>query len=244
MDKDKNSNFTPRARKVVELARAEARRFNHNYVGTEHILLGLIKLGEGVAVNVLGRMGLDLKTVRGAVEKQVGPGPEEAKAPDTIPLTPRVQKVMAHAVTEARSLGHAYVGTEHILLGLLKEGEGVAARVLQQLDVDLERCRKEILADIDPSAADESAEKKDGETPPPEESAEDSPPPSRRSGEEGSRPGRGERLSLLKTFGRDLTELAKAGELDPVIGRKEEIRRVVQILCRRTKNNQIGRAHV
>ena len=131
MDKDKNSNFTPRARKVVELARAEARRFNHNYVGTEHILLGLIKLGEGVAVNVLGRMGLDLKTVRGAVEKQVGPGPEEAKAPDTIPLTPRVQKVMAHAVTEARSLGHAYVGTEHILLGLLKEGEGVAARVLQ-----------------------------------------------------------------------------------------------------------------
>ena len=214
MDKDKNNNFTPRARKVVELARAEARRFNHNYVGTEHILLGLIKLGEGVAVNVLGRMGLDLKTVRGAVEKQVGPGPEEAKAPDTIPLTPRVQKVMAHAVTEARALGHAYVGTEHILLGLLKEGEGVAARVLQQLDVDLERCRKEILADIDPSAADES-EKKDGDTPPPEESSEDAPPPSRRSSsEEGARPGRGERLSLLKTFGRDLTELAKAGELE------------------------------
>ena len=240
MDKDKNNNFTPRARKVVELARAEARRFNHNYVGTEHILLGLIKLGEGVAVNVLGRMGLDLKTVRGAVEKQVGPGPEEAKAPDTIPLTPRVQKVMAHAVTEARALGHAYVGTEHILLGLLKEGEGVAARVLQQLDVDLERCRKEILADIDPSAADES-EKKDGDTPPPsEDSSDDAPPPSRRaSGEEGARPGRGERLSLLKTFGRDLTELAKAGELDPVIGRKEEIRRVVQILCRRTKNNPV-----
>jgi len=240
MDKDKNNNFTPRARKVVELARAEARRFNHNYVGTEHILLGLIKLGEGVAVNVLGRMGLDLKTVRGAVEKQVGPGPEEAKAPDTIPLTPRVQKVMAHAVTEARALGHAYVGTEHILLGLLKEGEGVAARVLQQLDVDLERCRKEILADIDPSAADES-EKKDGESPPPSEDAsDDTPPPSRRSSsEEASRPGRNERLSLLKTYGRDLTELAKAGELDPVIGRKEEIRRVVQILCRRTKNNPV-----
>ena len=128
---------------------------------------------------------------------------------------------MAHAVTEARALGHAYVGTEHILLGLLKEGEGVAARVLQQLDVDLERCRKEILADIDPSAADES-EKKDGDTPPPsDDSSDDAPPPSRRaSGEEGARPGRGERLSLLKTFGRDLTELAKAGELDPVIGRK------------------------
>jgi ATP-dependent Clp protease ATP-binding subunit ClpC len=147
---------------------------------------------------------------------------------------------MAHAVTEARALGHAYVGTEHILLGLLKEGEGVAARVLQQLDVDLERCRKEILADIDPSAADES-EKKDGESPPPsEDSSDDTPPPSRRaSGEDSTRPGRGERLSLLKTFGRDLTELAKAGELDPVIGRKEEIRRVVQILCRRTKNNPV-----
>jgi ATP-dependent Clp protease ATP-binding subunit ClpC len=148
---------------------------------------------------------------------------------------------MAHAVTEARALGHAYVGTEHILLGLLKEGEGVAARVLQQLDVDLERCRKEILADIDPSAADES-EKKDGESPlpPSEDSSDETPPPSRRaSGEDSARPGRGERLSLLKTFGRDLTELAKAGELDPVIGRKEEIRRVVQILCRRTKNNPV-----
>jgi ATP-dependent Clp protease ATP-binding subunit ClpC len=241
MDKDKNNNnFTPRARKVVELARAEARRFNHNYVGTEHILLGLIKLGEGVAVNVLGRMGLDLKNVRAAVEKQVGQGPDEAKAPDTIPLTPRVQKVMAHAVTEARSLGHAYVGTEHILLGLLKEGEGVAARVLQQLDVDLERCRKEILADIDPSAAVEGESKADDGTPPPEgkDDSEESPPP-RRSGDESARPGRGERLSLLKTFGRDLTELARAGELDPVIGRKEEIRRVVQILCRRTKNNPV-----
>ena len=239
MDKDKNNNnFTPRARKVVELARAEARRFNHNYVGTEHILLGLIKLGEGVAVNVLGRMGLDLKSVRSAVEKQVGQGPEEAKAPDTIPLTPRVQKVMAHAVTEARSLGHAYVGTEHILLGLLKEGEGVAARVLQQLDVDLERCRKEILADIDPNASVEG-ESKSEDTPPEEKSdGEDTPPP-RRSSEEAGRPGRGERLSLLKTFGRDLTEMARAGELDPVIGRKEEIRRVVQILCRRTKNNPV-----
>ena len=239
MDKDKNNNFTPRARKVVELARAEARRFHHNYVGTEHILLGLIKLGEGVAVNVLGRMGLDLKSVRAAVEKQVGPGPEEAKQPDTIPLTPRVQKVMAHATTEARSLGHAYVGTEHILLGLLKEGEGVAARVLLTLNVDLERCRKEILADIDPSAASAEATDKPGEDAPSSEEPSDEPPPSRKSGEEGGRAGRGERLSLLKTFGRDLTELAKAGELDPVIGRKEEIRRVVQILCRRTKNNPV-----
>ncbi|MFM7397622.1 MAG: ATP-dependent Clp protease ATP-binding subunit [Verrucomicrobiota bacterium] len=237
MDKENNKNFTPRARKVIELARAEARRFNHNYVGTEHILLGLIKLGEGVAVNVLGRMGLDLKTVRAAVEKQVGPGPEEAKSPDAIPLTPRVNKVFAHAATEARNLGHAYVGTEHILLGLLKEGEGVAARVLQQLEVDLERCRKEILSDIDPSASGDSESKgAEGESQGESEQGEE--PPARKS-EEGGRPGRGERLSLLKTFGRDLTELARAGELDPVIGRKEEIRRVVQILCRRTKNNPV-----
>ena len=239
MDKDKNQNFTPRARKVVELARSEARRFNHNYVGTEHILLGLIKLGEGVAVNVLGRMGLDLKTVRTAVEKQVGPGPEEAKAPETIPLTPRVQKVMAHAIAEGRTLGHAYVGTEHILLGLLKEGEGVAARVLQALNVDLERCRKEILADIEPNASGE-ADKPSSPESMSDEPGDDTPPPSRRSSEDNAnRPGRGERLSLLKTFGRDLTELARAGDLDPVIGRKEEIRRVVQILCRRTKNNPV-----
>ena len=237
MDKDNNKNFTPRARKVIELARAEARRFNHNYVGTEHILLGLIKLGDGVAVNVLGRMGLDLKTVRAAVEKQVGPGPDEAKSPEAIPLTPRVNKVFAHAATEARNLGHAYVGTEHILLGLLKEGEGVAARVLQQLEVDLERCRKEIMSDIDTSASGDSESKSaEGDSSGESEQGED--PPSRKS-EEGGRPGRGERLSLLKTFGRDLTELAKAGELDPVIGRKEEIRRVVQILCRRTKNNPV-----
>ena len=237
MDKENNKNFTPRARKVIELARAEARRFNHNYVGTEHILLGLIKLGEGVAVNVLGRMGLDLKTVRATVEKQVGEGPQEAKSPESIPLTPRVNKVFAHAATEARNLGHAYVGTEHILLGLLKEGEGVAARVLQQLEVDLERCRKEILSDIDPSASGDSESKgAEGESQGESEQGEE--PPARKS-EEVGRPGRGERLSLLKTFGRDLTELARAGELDPVIGRKEEIRRVVQILCRRTKNNPV-----
>lgn len=240
MDKDKNQNFTPRAKKAVELARIEARRFNHNYVGTEHILLGLIKLGEGVALNVLTRMGLDLKTVRAAVEKAVGPGPEEAKSPDTIPLTPRVQKVFAHATSEGRSLGHTYVGTEHILLGLLKEGEGVAARVLQSLNVDIERCRREILADIDPSTSSEN-DKPSASEGSAEENSDDTPPPSRRSPEEGpGRPGRGDRSSsLLKTFGRDLTELARAGELDPVIGRKEEIRRVVQILCRRTKNNPV-----
>ena len=236
MDKDKNGNFSPRARRVVELARVEARRFHHNYVGTEHILLGLIKLGEGVAVNVLGRMGVELKRVRDLVEKQVGKGPEEAKAPDNLPLTPRVQKVFTYARSEAAKLGHAYIGTEHVLLGLLREGEGVAAKVLAELNVDIERCRQEILAQIQPEegqGGDEgSAGNGNGNG---GEPSEDEPP----ARPEGGRQGRGERLSLLKTFGRDLTELAKAGELDPVIGRKEEVRRVVQILCRRTKNNPI-----
>ena len=236
MDKDKNGNFSPRARRVVELARVEARRFHHNYVGTEHILLGLIKLGEGVAVNVLGRMGVELKRVRDLVEKQVGKGPEEAKAPDNLPLTPRVQKVFTYARSEAAKLGHAYIGTEHVLLGLLREGEGVAAKVLAELNVDIERCRQEILAQIQPEEGQGGDEGPAGNgNGNGGEPSEDEPP----ARPEGGRQGRGERLSLLKTFGRDLTELAKAGELDPVIGRKEEVRRVVQILCRRTKNNPI-----
>ena len=215
------NNFTPRAQQVLALARKEADRFHHNYVGTEHLLLGLINLGQGVAVNVLQKMGLDLQTVRAAVEKQVGTGPE-SKPSGNIPYTPRVKKVLALAGKEAKALNHSYVGTEHILLGLLREGEGVAARVLKSLDVDIERCRNEILAELDPNFSGETGEaaaagsnsgglddKKDNKTP------------------------------ALKAFGRDLTELAKKGELDPVIGRSEEIRRVVQILCRRTKNNPV-----
>ncbi len=124
------NNFTPRAQQVLALARKEADRFNHNYVGTEHLLLGLIKLGQGVAVNVLQKMGLDLETVRMEVEKQVGSGPE-TKMVGNIPYTPRVKKVLALAGKEAKTLNHSYVGTEHILLGLLREGEGVAARVLR-----------------------------------------------------------------------------------------------------------------
>ena len=138
------NNFTPRAQQVLALARKEADRFNHNYVGTEHLLLGLIKLGQGVAVNVLQKMGLDLETVRMEVEKQVGSGPE-TKMVGNIPYTPRVKKVLALAGKEAKSLNHSYVGTEHILLGLLREGEGVAARVLKNLEVDIERTRNEIL---------------------------------------------------------------------------------------------------
>lgn len=212
------NNFTPRAQQVLTLAKKEADRFHHNYIGTEHLLLGLINLGQGVAVNVLQKMGLDLQTVRTAVEKQVGVGPE-SKPSGNIPYTPRVKKVLALAGKEAKSLNHSYVGTEHILLGLLREGEGVAARVLKSLEIDIESCRNEILSELDPNFSGEavasgfsgrsSDEKKESKTP------------------------------ALKAFGRDLTELAKKGELDPVIGRKHEIRRVTQILCRRTKSNPV-----
>ena len=134
------SNFTPRAQQVLALARKEADRFHHNYVGTEHLLLGLINLGQGVAVNVLQKMGLDLDSVRQAVDEQVGLGPE-AKPSGNVPYTPRVKKVLALAGKEAKGLNHSYVGTEHILLGLLREGEGVAARVLKSLDVNVELSR-------------------------------------------------------------------------------------------------------
>jgi ATP-dependent Clp protease ATP-binding subunit ClpC len=210
------NNFTPRAQQVLALARKEADRFNHNYVGTEHLLLGLIKLGQGVAVNVLQKMGLDLETVRMEVEKHVGSHPE-TKMVGNIPYTPRVKKVLALAGKEAKALNHSYVGTEHILLGLLREGEGVAARVLKSLEVDIERTRNEILKELDPNFT------------PPESEAE--------SPQEGNK--KDVKTPALRAFGRDLTELAKKGELDPVIGRKNEIERVIQILCRRTKNNPV-----
>src|ERR1043166_4780995 len=216
------NNFTPRAQQVLQLARKEADRFNHNYVGTEHLLLGLIKLGQGVAVNVLQKMGLDLETVRMEVEKQVGTGPE-TKMVGNIPYTPRVKKVLALAAKEAKALNHSYVGTEHILLGLLREGDGVAARVLKTLDVDIERTRNEILKELDPNFTPPS----DAEGPP----------------QEGTAPSGGDKKEVktpaLKAFGRDLTELARKGELDPVIGRVNEIERVMQVLCRRTKNNPV-----
>jgi len=144
------NDFTPRAQQVLALASKEAERFNHNYVGTEHLLLGLIKLGQGVAVTVLQKMGLDLERVRMEVEKHVGP-PPETKMIGNIPYTPRVKKVLALAGKEAQALHHSYVGTEHILLGLLREGEGVAARVLKSLEVDPARTRNEILGELDPN---------------------------------------------------------------------------------------------
>lgn len=224
------NNFTPRAQQVLALSRKEAERFHHNYVGTEHLLLGLINLGQGVAVNVLQKMGMDLETVRSAVEKQVGTGPE-SKPVGNIPYTPRVKKVLALAAKEAKALNHSYVGTEHILLGLLREGEGVAARVLKSLDVDIDRCRNEILAELDPNFMGEGAAFGGGPTGP---AGAGSP---MRSGALEER--KDLKTPALKAFGRDLTELARKDELDPVIGRHDEIRRVIQILCRRTKNNPV-----
>ena len=208
------NNFTPRAQQVLALARKEADRFNHNYVGTEHLLLGLIKLGQGVAVNVLQKMGLDLETVRMEVEKQVGSGPE-TKMVGNVPYTPRVKKVLALAGKEAKALNHSYVGTEHILLGLLREGEGVAARVLKTLELDIERTRNEILKELDPNFTPSESE------------------------QEGEPAKKDVKTPALRAFGRDLTELARKGELDPVIGRRNEIERVIQVLCRRTKNNPV-----
>src|SRR6266581_1814340 len=149
-DEEPMRNFTPRAQQALALARKEADRFNHNFVGTEHVLLGLIKLGQGVAVNVIQKLGLDLETVRMEVEKQVGIGPDQ-KMIGNIPYTPRVKKVLALAVKEAKTLNHSYVGTEHILLGLLREGDGVAARVLKNLDFHIEQTRQEILKELDPN---------------------------------------------------------------------------------------------
>jgi len=222
------NNFTPRAQQVLQLARKEADRFNHGYVGTEHLLLGLIALGQGVAVNVLQRMGIDLETVRLEVEKAVGVGPE-TKTMGNVPFTPRVKKVLALAGSEARALNHSYVGTEHILLGLLREGEGVAARVLKNLNVDLEKTRIEIMKELDPGydPSDDASLRPDGGAPNGEKSGEPS--------KENSKP----KMPALATFGRDLNEMARKNELDPVIGRSSEIERVIQILCRRTKNNPV-----
>ncbi len=224
------NNFTPRAQQVLALARKEADRFNHNYVGTEHLLLGLIKLGQGVAVNVLTKLGLDLETVRLQVEQQVGSGPE-TKMAGNIPYTPRVKKVLALASKEAKALNHSYVGTEHILLGLLREGEGVAAQVLRNLDINLDRARNEILKELDPNfsgSAAEEEEDEDGEAAAPGAGPE-----------EDKKKKKGDKTPALRAFGRDLTEIAQKGEMDPVIGRADEIARVIQILCRRTKNNPV-----
>jgi ATP-dependent Clp protease ATP-binding subunit ClpC len=227
------NNFTPRAQQVLALARKEADRFNHSYVGTEHLLLGLIKLGQGVAVNVLERMGLELEAVRMEVEKEVGSGPPQ-KSAGNIPYTPRVKKVLALANKEAKALNHSYVGTEHLLLGLLREGEGVAARVLKRLEVDIQRTRNEILAEIDPNFSPDDQDEDD------DEDLEDGPfADEGRPQQAGPSDEAKSKTPALKAFGRDLTKVAREGGLDPVIGREAEIERVIQILCRRTKNNPV-----
>ncbi len=224
------NNFTPRAQQVLALARKEAERFNHNYVGTEHVLLGLIKLGQGVAVNVLEKMGLQLETVRVEVEKQVGTGPEQTMA-GQIPYTPRVKKVLSLANKEAKQLNHSYVGTEHLLLGLLHEGEGVAARVLTSLNVDVQSTRQEVLAEIDPNFDPDDND---------EDIFEAFDEQSDSAMDDDSDDGEGKsKTPALKAFGTDLTKMAIEGKLDPVIGRHSETERVIQILCRRTKNNPV-----
>lgn len=218
--------FTDRARKVMQLANQEAQRFNHEYIGTEHILLGLVKEGSGVAANVLKNLDIDLRKIRLEVEKivQTGPGSEMVTM-GKLPQTPRAKKVIEYSIEEARNLNHNYVGTEHLLLGLLREQEGVAAQVLMNLGLKLEDVREEVLNLLGHNMPNESES----------------------GGGSGGSGGGGERTSgksksktpALDSFGRDLTELARQGKLDPVIGRANEIERVIQVLSRRTKNNPV-----
>jgi len=209
--------FTDRARKVMQLANQEAQRFNHEYIGTEHILLGLVKEGSGVAANVLKNLDIDLRKIRLEVEKIVQSGPDMVTM-GKLPQTPRAKKVIEYSIEEARNLNHNYVGTEHLLLGLLREQEGVAAQVLMNLGLKLEDVREEVLNLLGHNM--ESGEGGGG------------------GGERTAKPGKS-KTPALDSFGRDLTELARQGKLDPVIGRQNEIERVIQVLSRRTKNNPV-----
>ncbi|MBU3958793.1 MAG: ATP-dependent Clp protease ATP-binding subunit [Candidatus Omnitrophica bacterium] len=204
------SRFTERARKVIILAKEEARRFNHDYIGTEHILLGLVREGEGVAASVLEKLGISLENIRLEIEKLVQPGPATQIIGD-IPFTPRAKKVLELAAEEARSLNHNYIGTEHLLLGLIREGEGIASQVLLNLGLDLNRVRNEVLELLGSALPGFSQGQASAKT----------------------------KTPALDAFGRDLNTLAKENKLDPVIGRHQEIERVIQILSRRTKNNPV-----
>ena len=217
--------LTDRARKVMALANQEAQRFNHEYIGTEHILLGLVKEGSGVGANVLKNLGIDLRKVRLEVEKLVKSGPEMVTM-GKLPQTPRAKNVIEYAIEEARNLNHNYVGTEHLLLGLLREHDGVAAQVLLNLGLKLEEVREEVLNLLGAGVENEEQGGQPGE---PEAAGE--PGPTARRGKS--------KTTALDSFGRDLTELARNGELDPVIGRASEIERLIQVLCRRTKNNPV-----
>ena len=218
--------LTDRARKVMALANQEAQRFNHEYIGTEHILLGLVKEGSGVGANVLKNLDIDLRKVRLEVEKLVKSGPDMVTM-GKLPQTPRAKKVIEYAIEEARSLNHNYVGTEHLLLGLLREHDGVAAQVLTNLNLKLEDVREEVLTLLGAGVEmEEGPEGPEGLDP-----GEGEPGPAQRRGKS--------KTPALDSFGRDLTAMAKNDELDPVIGRVDEIERLVQVLCRRTKNNPV-----
>jgi ATP-dependent Clp protease ATP-binding subunit ClpC len=210
--------FTDRARKVMQLANQEAQRFNHEYIGTEHILLGLVKEGSGVAANVLKNLDIDLRKIRLEVEKIVQSGPDMVTM-GKLPQTPRAKKVIEYSIEEARNLNHNYVVTEHLLLGLLREQEGVAAQVLMNLGLKLEDVREEVLNLLGHNMPTEESGRGEG-------------------GERQAAKGKS-KTPALDSFGRDLTELARQGKLDPVIGRANEIERVIQVLSRRTKNNPV-----
>ena len=215
--------FTDRARKVMALANQEAQRFNHEYIGTEHILLGLVKEGNGVGANVLRNLDVDVKKLRLEIEKLVKSGPDMVTM-GKLPQTPRAKKVIEFAIEEARSLNHNYVGTEHILLGLLRESEGVAAQVLMNLGLKLEDVRQEVLNLLGAGVEDNTYQSMGMKMNPAAAKAAKTAK---------------SKTPALDSFGRDLTELATKNELDPVIGRATEIERLVQILCRRTKNNPV-----
>src|SRR5919205_78602 len=205
--------FTDRARRVVVLAQEEARLLNHNYIGTEHILLGLIQEGEGVAAKALESLGISLEAVRAQVEEIIGQG--QTAPTGHIPFTPRAKKVLELSLREALQLGHNYIGTEHILLGLIREGEGVAAQVLVKLGADLSRVRQQVIQLLSGYSGKEAT----------------SGAPSSETAPTGS--------LVLDQFGRNLTQLAREKKLDPVIGRERELERVMQVLSRRTKNNPV-----
>ncbi len=219
------NKFTERARKVILLAKQEAKRFNHDYIGTEHVLLGLLREGEGVAAAVLQSLGMNLNNIRLEVEKLVQVGPTTVVTGD-LPFTPKAKKVMELAMEEARTLGHNYIGTEHLLLGLIREGEGVASQVFMNMGLDLEKVREEVIKLLGSTTPGVQF----GSQPP-----SGPPPPSGGGGGTGAKV----KTPALDAFGRDLTKLAKEGKLDPVIGRDDEIDRVMQTLSRRRKNNPV-----
>ncbi|MFA7232364.1 MAG: ATP-dependent Clp protease ATP-binding subunit, partial [Victivallaceae bacterium] len=213
------NNLTPRAKHVLVLAQKEAERFNHDYVGTEHLLLGLLALGEGVAVAVLKSMGLNLDQLRLETEKVCGVGGPTKQA-GIVPFTPRLKRVLILAATEAKSMNYNFIGTEHLLLAVLREGESAASKILANMKVDIEKVRKEVVKALDSDYLPEAEE--NGDIPFSSTQNEAN-----------------ENLPALNAFGRNLTDMATRGELDPVIGRQDEIERVIQILCRRTKNNPV-----